>query len=128
MIYNKLMDSKLLEKAEYLLTQYVGSYDLEIARLKVPAITDEEFEIMQNDLLFKTRLNLINAGLQERIITNLIELSDSDAEPIKLKATIELGRIMYKKKFDSKNNAIDVNVNNLPKVVLVGVDADGSRS
>jgi oligoribonuclease NrnB/cAMP/cGMP phosphodiesterase (DHH superfamily) len=119
------MESDLLTKIERLLTQYEGIYDLDIARLKVVDLTDEEFELIKEDRLFKTRLNIIDAGMKENIMINLIDLSHSVTEAIKLKATLELGKIFYQKKFNEKNK-FDEPLN--LSVQLVGVDTNGSRS
>jgi len=112
---------ELDEKMQKLITQYQGCYDLAIARLKVSDLTNDEFEIIQEDEFFIASINSIDADIQERLLNNLIVLSSSQNESIKMKATLELGKILYDKKFNkTKNNNPDDELRRKPTIVLVG--------
>ena len=90
------------EKIELIFDAYMRTLDFEIACLRAE-LTPEEREKVQAHESLKVRMALHDAEIHEEIITNLRHLAQSNNENMKFKATIELGVIFYKKRFDAKN-------------------------
>ena len=108
------------EKIELIFDSYTRTLDFEIACLRAELTEAERVKVEEHKSL-KFRMALHDAEIQEGIIENLKALSKSGNENMKFKATIELGIIFYKKRFDAKN-AKTSDMEDVPdKVVLEGV-------
>ena len=92
------------EKAEIAYEAYKGCLDLEIAYLRA-GLSDIERTLIENDVDFKARIQLVVYDEQERLITNLRDLSHSYNENIKLTATLKLGSMMYSERFREPTKA-----------------------
>lgn len=108
------------EKIELIYDSYTRSLDYEIACLRAD-LTDEEREQVDQNEFLHLRMRLWDAEIQEELITNLRNLAKSDNENIKLKATLDLGKMIYKKRFDSKKG-YDDGIERPSKIVLEGVE------
>lgn len=109
----------LNEKKDFILDSFKRSFDKELAYSK-SQVTDKEREALENDKDFQALIRYYLIAEQERLVTSLRELLDSDKEDIKLKATMALGKILYPSRFDEAEakkakdhepQKIDINVN-----------------
>ena len=108
---------KLHEKIEVLYESYTRTLDFEIACLRA-GISEEERELVDADEMLQIRIALYDADQREELITNMRDLSRSNNESIKLNATRELGKMIYKERFNTDKKEES---NFIPKtVVLVG--------
>ena len=89
---------KYAEKAEIAYTAYEACLDLDIAYMRA-GLTDIEITLIENDVDFLARVRLVIFDEQERLVTNLRELSHSYNENIKLTATLKLGSMFYAERF-----------------------------
>jgi len=90
------------EKMEAIVSAYSGTYDYELS-LKMYNVCDEERKIMEDDRFFLLRLNKLEQACKANIIQKLINISETARnESVKLSATVELGKILYRERFAPK--------------------------
>lgn len=119
-------DYSIEEKKEILISNYELCFDLDIARAKIDGLTDEEFDEIIDDEYFHARINLIDSEIKETLIMNLLDLVKSKNESVSLKATLELGKMLYEKKFNkTKDNSALDELKRKPVVVLMGKYPEG---
>jgi hypothetical protein len=85
---------ELAEKKELILASYSLAFDREMAYAKV-SLTKDERELLKDDEEFQSRLANVLINQREKLIRQLNSLSNSVDEQISLKATLELGKILY---------------------------------
>ena len=91
------------EKMESIVSAYSGTYDYELS-LKMYNVTDEERKVMEDDRFFLLRLNQIEQKCKTTIIQRLNDIStNAKNEAVKLSATMELGKILYRERFVPKD-------------------------
>ncbi len=116
---------KLHEKIEVLFDSYTRTLDMEISYLRA-GLSEEECELVEADEILKIRIALYDAEIREQLIQNMRDLSQSGNESIKLNATTELGKMIYKERFN--NDRDDEGNGKIPKVVtLVGKYPDDQK-
>ena len=108
------------EKVELIYAAYERTLDFEIACLRAE-LTEKEKEKVEKHEGLKLRMQLFDAEIREDLISNMMELSKSENEAIKYRATMSLGQMIYKRRFDSKDDDID-NSKRPNKIELVGID------
>lgn len=91
-------EENLLEKKEQIVNSYCILFDKELAYQKCD-VTEEEKILLDNDIAFQSRLTFFLIQEREAIVTNLRNMRSSLHEPTALKATLELGKILYSKVF-----------------------------
>lgn len=107
----------LEEKKELVIANYVQSYDLEIAMMKVDLTSDEK-QLLLNDTSFMYRVNYQNSLVREEIISTMIDNMRHGKGPLSQKAAVDLGNILWTDKFKGKPEGPK---NTVPdKIVLVG--------
>ena len=113
----------LVEKKEEVLTHYCKSYDLEIAMLKADLTTDEK-KLLLHDTSFMFRVDYYDALIREDIVTVMVDNLRSDDDKLAQKAAIDLGNLIWKKKFkgDVKEKQIVPD-----QINLCGVKAKGKK-
>ncbi len=108
----------LEEKKERVIMQYMLSYDIDIAMMKV-GITSEEQKLLKSDTSFMYRINFQDATLKEDIVTTMHDNMKNGDGKLSQKAAIDLGNIMWPEKF--KNKGDNEPVHNIPdKIILTG--------
>lgn len=107
------------ETKERVYMQYCQSFDFEIAVLQLN-LTNEQQDELLNDEDFMFRLRLEDAELKTEIMTSLRGLARSENEGIQMRATLELGNIVYGKRFKGNGQKLVVEDNRPTQVVLVG--------
>jgi hypothetical protein len=118
----------LSEKKELVFRNYQVCLDIDIAILKA-RLTDKEKDIILKDQEFLDRLTLVDAEVQEQLIVNLRDLSQSPNDSVRLSATKDLGKIFYQKRFSSDLSKLFDDENNKPAcIVLVGKGEDGDKN
>ena len=91
---------KFNEKKEAIVSSFKVSLDKTSAYLKSGA-TQAERELLEADDAFQQRLSYFLIEEQEKLITTLKDLSGDDNKPeTRLKATLELGKILWGEKFN----------------------------
>ena len=100
------------EKIEVLFYSFERTLDYDIACLRAD-LTPEEQDRADNDETLHARIALCIADEKEALITNMRDLTKSNFANIKLRATIELGKIVYPEVFGDKAKGTEqpVNVN-----------------
>ena len=119
----KLVNSAALEtKQEEVIINYKLSYDLDIAMLKAE-VTPAEQKVLLRDESFMYRIAFEDAMIQEKIVKTMItNMTMFDDPRISQKAAIDLGNLLYKKKFKATDETVK---NQVPdKIVLSGVSGD----
>jgi len=79
----------LEEKKEQVIIQYMRSYDLDVAMMKV-GLTSDEQKLLKNDTSFMYRVNFQDATLKEDIVTTMID-NMKNGDP-KLSQTANINR------------------------------------
>lgn len=93
------MSPELAQKAEQVVDTYKRIFDKDLSYRKA-GCTEEEAAALEQDPEFQSRLEIFLINEKERIYGNLTNLMTSgDTDAIRLKATQELGRIIYPKRF-----------------------------
>lgn len=92
------------EKQEHVIMQYKMSYDLDIAMTKVE-LTEDDKKAMLEDKSFMFRISYADATIREKIVETMVSNLDSENESLSQKAAIDLGNILYKSKFNKKEEA-----------------------
>jgi len=102
--YNIFMDSSKLrdiyELAELVIQEYSKSYDLDIAMMKAE-VSSEEAELLKKDEEFMYRVAYEDALIRESIIETMVSNMKHDQRNSQ-KAAVDLGNILYKSKFNKK--------------------------
>ena len=93
----------LEEKKELVIGEYRKSYDLDIAMMKCD-LTTEEKKLMLNDTSFMFRISYEDALIREKIIQPMINNLTSADEKTAQKAATDLGKILWKDKFNNKDD------------------------
>ena len=121
----------ITDKKHLIIESYKVSFDKETAYQKC-FLTDEEKDLLDDDPEFQQQMDFHLIQKREKILTSLVNLSEhSEKEEIKLKATIELGKIIWPKKFhhDPKNKpATPVEINLTQNTLNVGEPEDNDRT
>ena len=108
----------LAEKKELAYNYYQENLDVDISLLRA-GVTSEERDLILDDEDFRYRLLLVDAQVQEQIIVNLRELSQSSQDSVRLSATRDLGKLFYKKRFTT--DLFEEDENSRPtSIVLAG--------
>lgn len=110
------------EKVETIYRSFVTCLDLDIAINKVQTTKEEREKILSDELLLIRLDNHLN-DIREDLIEGLLDLKTSNNEPIKLRAILELGKMLYKKRFivEKKEEKKDLDQESIPdKIILVG--------
>lgn len=92
------------EKQEHVIMQYKMSYDLDIAMTKIE-LTEDDKKAMLEDKSFMFRISYADATIREKIVETMVSNLDSENESLSQKAAIDLGNILYKSKFNKKEEA-----------------------
>lgn len=108
----------LEEKKEQVVMQFVLSYDLDIAMIKVD-LTEDEKKLLLKDEAFMYRIKFQEASLKENIVKTMVTNLHSDDAKLSQKAAIDLGNILWKDKFKGKEEESKFQVPD--SIVLVGV-------
>ena len=108
------------EKIELIYAAYDRTLDFEIACLRAE-LTETEKEKVEKHEGLKLRILLIDAEVREELITNLRDLAKSNNEGIRYRATMSLGQMVYKRRFDSNNTELD-DKQRPDSIELIGVD------
>ena len=108
------------EQKETVYNHYCMSFDIDIAALRSGLSGDEVVEL-KDDSDFMFRLQLEDAEVKTDIMTSLRSLIESDNENIKLRATLELGTVLYRKRFKTTNQMPIESTDKPTKITLVGV-------
>ena len=91
---------KFNEKKEAIVNSFKVSLDKTSAYLKT-GVTQDERASLEADDAFQQRLSYFLIEEQEKLITTLKDLSGDDNKPeTRLKATLELGKILWGEKFN----------------------------
>ena len=102
------------EKKEIALASYSKTFDI-LSAYKKANLSDEEIKLLSSDPEFQARMDYFLILEQERIVTALKTLSESENEVVKLKSVLELGKILYPQKFisafEDKPQKIEVDIN-----------------
>ena len=117
----KTISLSLEEKMEMVYQSYLRNLDLELALGKPTlGLSEEEKEAIRDDEYFRARVEFVDSELQEELILNLRNLAKSENENIQLKSTLELGKMVYKKRFSDRSNQP---IGKVPdKIILKGAD------
>lgn len=107
----------LEEKKELVIANYIMSYDLEIAMLKV-GISPEEKKLLLNDTSFMYRVSFQDALIREKIIETMVGNMKIGPGPLSQKAAVDLGNILWKDKFKDKGDEPKGQVPD--RIILVG--------
>ena len=94
--------NSLEEKKEIVISNYQLSYDLDIAMMKA-GLTTEEKKLCKNDQSFMFRVNYQDALIRETIIKTMVANVESFDSKLAQKAAVDLGNILWKEKFKSKD-------------------------
>lgn len=86
------------EQREITYNHYCMSFDFDIAVLKA-GLNTAQIDELKNDENFMLRLKLEDAEIQTEIMTSLRAMVASENEAVKMRATLELGNVLYKKRF-----------------------------
>lgn len=113
----------LPEKMELIFRAYSKSFDYAMSCRKV-GISDEERELIDKDEAFQSRLMMLDIEVQEELIMAMRTLARSETESIRLRATEQLGKMLYADRFrEIKDSSKDVQKHDIT-VNLVGVHND----
>lgn len=94
------------ELQELVLGSYAKHLDIDIAFLK-HAVSDEDREVIEADEVFRHRIALIDADLQEELISDLLDLKRSSlSDSVRLNAIRDLGQLFYAKRFKETKQPI----------------------
>lgn len=115
------------EQKERTYMQYCQSYDLDIAMLQL-GLDDAQQTELKNDEDFMFRIKLEEAELKTEIMTSLKSLVRSENEGIKMRATLELGNVIYSKRFKSTGQTVTVEDKRPTQIVMVGKGTDDADS
>jgi len=90
----------IYELAELVIQEYSKSYDLDIAMMKAE-VSSEEAELLKKDEEFMYRVAYEDALIRESIIETMVSNMKHDQRNSQ-KAAVDLGNILYKSKFNKK--------------------------
>lgn len=103
----------LEEKMENVIQTFSKTLDYELA-LYTHAVTVEERKQMEEDVVHMMRLRKIEESVKCKLIESLVQLSsNSKDDKVKLAATVELGKVVYRERFvpkDANQEATNVKV------------------
>ena len=109
------------EKVEIVYRYFTISLDIDIAIQRIE-LTEKEREKILKDEILRARIDNHLASIQEDIMDGLMDLKTSNNESIRLRAILELGKILYQKRFNpNKDNDDQKRLQMVPdKIILTG--------
>jgi hypothetical protein len=111
----------LVEQAELVYQAFEACHDLDIAFAKI-GVSDDDRSAIEADSGFQARVQLARYVLQERIFTSLLEKIDSPNESISLQATLQLGNLVYKRRFKNTSDDEDLASRRPTSISLMGAN------
>ena len=95
--------SNLEQKMENVVRTFEKTLDYDLA-LYTHNVSDKERELMEKDDVHMARLRYIEEEVKASIVTTLKKLSEkSTNDKVKLSATVELGKVVYRERFMPKD-------------------------
>lgn len=114
----------IAEYKELIISSYERTLDLDTAIFKLQLNEDQVQEIM-SDEEFLFRIRMIDISIQEDVVGKLRMFANSPNEATAFKATMELGKIYYKKKFETGSKlTLPTDGSSNIKVILTRGDED----